>query len=944
MAAFPSTEFTTGASGWSANADSTDLVHVPVDGADGGFVSATDQGRGETWYFSSGSGFEGDLSAYAGGTLTYSIRQSATDRPFDDIDVLIVGSSRTLGFDFPIDQHPGTEFTEFNVDLTASAGWFDVADRAPVSDSDIAAVLNNVQDIQIRGEYRNGSDSAQLTSVVISTADGQSPGDAMGPPATPITPGFPGTPVGQGPYQTIVYSVGSSSVSNDVFALVDGPDTLLFSTEALGPQNIDAFRGGFSYITEGVRYTYDSAGLTNLVDILPEQANFNTLGSDGFAFGDGYVYALGLDSNSAVYFYENGATTRLTDTTTNTFVTFSFLTSENGASFPGGFAFGGAAGLTEAPDIYVSDGTPGGTQSFEISPTNILSPATDFVTAGDVVYFIAQTAEGSQLFTLEAIEEPSEAVPAAQLNTVIDIEASGTTVFISGDLTASDAGFSDRTGLYAFDNGTLTQVTDTFLGSQVVDAPQARPASLTAFNGGVLFDAQFDGTLGATPSLFFSDGTQAGTVALATGTELADVLDIRAGTTVAYVSAVNSSFISGLWITDGTPDGSRPVLNDLGEPVRITQTDDWVVLGDTVYVIDEGSFPPKLLAIEPSGTVTVVAEGVSAVGLSGLNLNGSDGQDVPGTEGSDTLSGSEGNDTINAGGGDDTVTGGQGNDTLSGGDGTDTAGYSGDQDSYTLQITPGGIILDDRRDGEDGTDTLSEFEFLDFAQGSFFDTGNGSLTLFDLEQFADFATLTPEDFRTFVEIYIAYFDRAPDAVGLFFWGSVLAKGARTVEQIADAFFSQPETQTTYPDLSDNTAFASSVYQNVLGRDFDQAGLDFWVDLLDREVITQGRFILDILEGVDAAPQSTDSAETVAQRAIDAEYLADKTDLGIYFSVVLGMSDVDDARDTMALFDGSDPSITASRAAMDEDYAEALDPTSGEFLMQLVGVFDDLGTV
>ena len=61
MAAFPSTEFTTGASGWSANADSTDLVHVPVDGVDGGFVSATDQGRGETWYFSSGSGFEGDL-------------------------------------------------------------------------------------------------------------------------------------------------------------------------------------------------------------------------------------------------------------------------------------------------------------------------------------------------------------------------------------------------------------------------------------------------------------------------------------------------------------------------------------------------------------------------------------------------------------------------------------------------------------------------------------------------------------------------------------------------------------------------------------------------------------------------------------------------------------------------------------------------------------------
>jgi len=35
---------------------------------------------------------------------------------------------------------------------------------------------------------------------------------------------------------------------------------------------------------------------------------------------------------------------------------------------------------------------------------------------------------------------------------------------------------------------------------------------------------------------------------------------------------------------------------------------------------------------------------------------------------------------------------------------------------------------------------------------------------------------------------------------------------------------------------------------------------------------------------------------------------------------------------MALFDGS--------PAIDADYADALDPASGEFLMQLVGVVDD----
>ncbi|SHI06763.1 DUF4214 domain-containing protein [Marivita hallyeonensis] len=749
-----------------------------------------------------------------------------------------------------------------------------------------------------------------------------------------------------GPYETIVYSVGPSSAPNEVYALRDGPDELLFTTDGHSTTFIEPYRGGFSYIAEGVRYAYDSNGLTNLVDILPDEPEFNTLGSFGFAFEDGFVYALGFDTNSSVFFYENGATTRLTEPTTNVFLNSAFLSDENGAAFPGGFAFGGAAGFQDSPDIFLSDGTPVGTVSFGLSPTNFLSPAKDFVKAGDVVYFIAETFEGSQLYTLDRIEEPTEAVPATALDTVIDIEASDTTVFISGALSQDDPSFSGRTGIYTFSNNVLTEVVDPTLNNMAADAPGARPASLTAFNGGVLFDAQFDSPLGADASLYFTDGTASGTIALASGTDLADVSDIRAGNTVAYISGFTSGFLPTFLVTDGTPEGTRPVLNPEGDPVSTSVASTWTVLGDTAYVIDFSVSPPQLLEVAADGTATVIATGVSAVGLSGLNLNGEGGEGntpTP-TDGPDILDGGTGADTIDGGPGNDTITGGPGNDTLSGGDGTDTAGYSGGQGDYTLQITPDGIILDDRRDDADGTDTLTEFEFLDFAQGSYFDTGDGSLTLFDLEQFADFATLQPDDFRTFVEIYIAYFDRAPDAVGLFFWGTVLAQGARTVEEIADEFFTQPETQATYPDLADNVAFASAVYENVLGRTFDQAGLDFWVDLLDRDIITQGRFILDILEGVDAPPPSGASADFIAQQEADADYLEKKTDLGIYFSVVLGMSDVDDAQDTMALYDGTDPSITAARAAMDEDYTEALDPASGEFLMQLVGVFDQIGTL
>lgn len=47
---------------------------------------------------------------------------------------------------------------------------------------------------------------------------------------------------------------------------------------------------------------------------------------------------------------------------------------------------------------------------------------------------------------------------------------------------------------------------------------------------------------------------------------------------------------------------------------------------------------------------------------------------------------------------------------------------------------------------------------------------------------------------------------------------------------------------------------------------------------------------------------------------------------------------------MNLFDGSDASITDAVAAIDGFYADAIAPDTGEFLMPLIGVLDDLFAV
>lgn len=297
------------------------------------------------------------------------------------------------------------------------------------------------------------------------------------------------------------------------------------------------------------------------------------------------------------------------------------------------------------------------------------------------------------------------------------------------------------------------------------------------------------------------------------------------------------------------------------------------------------------------------------------------------TSGADTLVGDVLDNSILALGGDDTITGGGGNDTIDGGTGTDTVIQSGDRASYSIEISADGVSVEDRR-GTDGMDFLTEVETISFADQDW-----------RLDRFDDVAALSPEALTQFVEMYIAYFDRAPDAEGLFFWGDALNNGI-PLETIAALFFDQDETRALYPDTTTTGEFVQAVYDNVLGRDIDQLGFDFWVGVLDSGDVSRATFMLDIIAGAKAPAPDGASQEFIDQKAADIEYLSNKTDLGTYFSVILGMSDVDNANSVMDLYDGTAESITAAQNAIDGFFADAQDADSGEFLLSLVGVVDD----
>lgn len=304
---------------------------------------------------------------------------------------------------------------------------------------------------------------------------------------------------------------------------------------------------------------------------------------------------------------------------------------------------------------------------------------------------------------------------------------------------------------------------------------------------------------------------------------------------------------------------------------------------------------------------------------------------IQGSASGDLLRGRDDDQTFFGNDGDDTLIGGQGNDWLDGGAGTDMAQYAGVQSSYTLTIGAEGITLEDRRPDRDGVDMLTDVELLDFDTDLF----GGP---FDLRVFGGAGRLSSEALTDLIELYIAYFNRAPDAVGLNFWGTALADGV-SLEAIAGLFNGQNETRATYAADLSNDAFATAVYANVLGRVADPAGLGFWIDQLDRATVSRDQFILAVLQGVNAPPPADATAEFLAQQQADRDYLSGKASLGALFAVHLGLSDVTTASEVMALFDGTSPGFDSAVAATNQHHATALDPFSGEFLMPLIGVLD-----
>ncbi|MSP43359.1 MAG: DUF4214 domain-containing protein [Alphaproteobacteria bacterium] len=108
------------------------------------------------------------------------------------------------------------------------------------------------------------------------------------------------------------------------------------------------------------------------------------------------------------------------------------------------------------------------------------------------------------------------------------------------------------------------------------------------------------------------------------------------------------------------------------------------------------------------------------------------------------------------------------------------------------------------------------------------------------------------------QIYIGYFNRAPDPEGLNYWVGRLQSGVSPVA-IADSFARQTEAISAYSYLANPAgaaaeAFLNSVYTNLFNRAPDAAGLAYWKGELSAGK-PLGRTIIDFISCAQGADKS-----------------------------------------------------------------------------------------
>jgi hypothetical protein len=180
-----------------------------------------------------------------------------------------------------------------------------------------------------------------------------------------------------------------------------------------------------------------------------------------------------------------------------------------------------------------------------------------------------------------------------------------------------------------------------------------------------------------------------------------------------------------------------------------------------------------------------------------------------------------------------------GDQHVDGGPGRDILDLAGPRSSYSVFFDQDGFVA---VGGPDGTKTTENVEVLKFSDSSY------NLTIGKQAQQID-----PGALNSLIDLYVAYFNRVPEAGGLAYWIDPHAAGKSLTTVAAEFYaagiqFSDVTGYTADMPLSD---FIKVLYANVLGRNGSSAppqeDIDYWLDQVATGAVTREGMVARFLD-------------------------------------------------------------------------------------------------
>ena len=111
------------------------------------------------------------------------------------------------------------------------------------------------------------------------------------------------------------------------------------------------------------------------------------------------------------------------------------------------------------------------------------------------------------------------------------------------------------------------------------------------------------------------------------------------------------------------------------------------------------------------------------------------------------------------------------------------------------------------------------------------------------DQITGIRDITGKIFR----LYYSAFSRFPDSEGLNYWIEKNKTKENTYRQTSESFILSEEFIEKYGNAISNESYLKTLYSNILDREYDVDGFEYWLRQLDQGIETKGEVLMGFSE-------------------------------------------------------------------------------------------------